>query len=369
MKQINRQHLSILLILLAGSGISISLVAKEKDPLPQVIVKQPQAVAVIIAKTSNRRLNIPAWGLVEPRERVDIRTRVEGTVDRVADGLVAGAVVRRGALLFTLDPRDYQIVLDEAAAAFEQVRQTLEIEKGRQEIARAEYELLRKDYTPDERNTARILRRPQLKEREAALQIASARREQAVLNLARTRLTAPCDGRVIDENLAPGHFMEKGSIALRVACTDRYHIIAGFSPGRILDPDIKTVSAVINGTVYPGELKGILPQIHPDTRRKQVLITLKGTDIPAGTYASVLLPGRFFKQVISLPKTALRAGKTIWVMRSDDTLDIRTVSLKGEDGESVIVDQGISPGDRVILSHIAGPVKGMKLRIKKDRHP
>ena len=369
MRYIKKQHIYTFLILLAGLGVSVSLVSGEKDPLPRGIVKKPQAVAVTIAKTSDYRLNIPAWGLVEPRERVDIRTRVEGTVDRVAEGLVAGAVVRRGALLFTLDPQEYQIALDEAAAAFEQVRQTLEIEKGRQEIARAEYELLRKDYTPDEQSTARILRRPQLREREAALQIASARREQAVLNLARTRLTAPCNGRVIDESLAPGHFMEKGSIALRVACTDRYHIIAGFSSGRILDPDIKTVSVVINGTVYPGDFKGILPQIHPDTRRKQVLIAVKGTDIPAGPYASVLLPGRFFKQVISLPKTALRAGKTIWVMRADDTLDIRTVSLKGEDGESVIVEQGINPGDRVILSHIAGPVKGMKLRIKKEKSP
>ena len=358
------------LVLLAGAGISFVLAAREHDALPQAVIKQPPAVAVTEVRILDVRLEIPAWGLVAPREHIDIHPQVSGQIVRMADRLTAGAGVEKGELLFALDARDYQNRLDEAEAAVEQAMQALEIEKGRQKIARAEYRLLLKSMDQDSldqesRNSALALRIPQLKEREAVLKSAVARRNQARLDLERTMLRAPCSGRIMEERIAVGHFMEAGSSGMSVACTDTYHIMALFSPEYGVDETQgRGVRVNIDGIEYPGQLKTILPQIDAGTRQKQALVAVTGERISVGAYAAVTLPGQLFEQVVSLPAQTLRAGNTVWVMTEDNRLEIRNIQVAAKNRKTIIVHSGLSETEKVILSHISSPINGMPLRIK-----
>lgn len=359
------------LVLLAGVGISFVLAAREQDTLPPAMIKQPPAVAVTAVRISDVRLEIPAWGFVAPKEHIDIRPQVSGQIVRLADRLTAGADVKEGDLLFALDARDYQNRLDEAEAGVEQAVQALEIEKGRQKIARAEYRLLLKSLDQDnlEYETpdgALALRIPQLKERDAVLKSAVAKRNQARLDLERTLLRAPCSGRIMEENIAVGHFMEAGSSGMSVACTDIYHILALFSSEYAVDKTQEQVRVDIDGTEYPGRLKSILPQIDEATRQKQALVEVTGEGISVGAYAAVTLPGQSFQQVVSLPAQTLRAGNTVWVITADNRLQIRKIMVAAKNRETILVRKGVSERDRVILSHISSPINGMRLRIKGE---
>lgn len=381
MRFFSLKRLAAPLVLLAGAGISFVLAAREHDALPPAAVKLPPAVAVTAAEIGDVRLEIPAWGLVAPREHIDIHAQVSGRIVRLADGLAAGAVVKQREVLFALDARDYQNRLDEAEADVEQAVQALEIEKGRQKIARAEYLLLKESLNGETRDSALALRIPQLKEREAVLKSAVARRNQARLDLERTLLRSPCTGRIMEENLAVGHFMEAGAGGMSVACTDTYHIMALFSPEYVVDEGesqvlvnevnenrvhVNQVRVNIDGREYPGQLKTVLPQIDADTRQKQALVAVAGEGISVGAYASVTLPGQLFRQVAALPVAALRAGDTVWVMTAQARLEIRNIRVAAKNRDTVLVRSGVSKTDRVILSHLSSPINGMALRVKEE---
>lgn len=362
MKHPKRKRWLAPVILITGFMLATILVISGEDEVPSGLLKKPMAVEVIQAQRISTRLNIPAWGLVEPRETVNIRPQVEGYIMSVDDHIVAGAPIQKDDVLFTIDPRDYQNSLQEAKATYEQARQDLEIEKGQQKIARAEYQLLQKN-GEKVKNNALALRLPQLKKSEAALSMAKAKLEQAKLDLERTTLHAPCDGQIMEEHIAVGQYAQNRAVLLKLVCTDQYHIQAAFSPDYNVDRETKSVKIIINGKTYPAILKTVLPQIDPDIRQKQALVTLSGVILPLGTYAEVALPGEKFDNIFVLPKTALRINNTVWVLTKENTLDIRPVTLAAQNGKQVFISKGLKSGDQIILSHIASPLKGMTLRL------
>lgn len=349
-------------ILITGLIIAVLLIASEEDELPSGLLSKPLAVEVIKARRSTLQLDVPAWGLVNPREQVDIRPQVEGSIVSVSDHIVAGSVVKQGDVLFTIDPRDFENRLAEAKATYEQARQALEIEKGQQKIAREEYKLLQQNDGAIT-NNALALRQPQLKEREAALSMAKAQLEQAELELERTTLNTPCDGQIMEESVAVGQYAENATIALSIACTDSYHITAFFRSDYSVDATKQKAIVTISGKAYPATLKTVLPQIDPATRQKQALVSVSDVVLPLGYYAAVTLPGLEFKNVIALPKAALRANNTVWILTADNTLDIRSVTLAAQNDEHIFVANGLEDGAQVIISHIASPLKGMELRL------
>jgi RND family efflux transporter MFP subunit len=349
-------------MLTAGLVVALVLVASEEDEIPSGLAKRPLSVDIVQATAQTLRADIPAWGLIAPREQIDIRPQVQGVVASVGRNLMAGASVTKDEVLFTIDPRDYEAALAEARAAYQQAQQAFEIEKGQQQIARAEYAMLSRNGSRIKKS-ALALREPQRKEREAALAMAKAKKDRAQIDVERTNLVAPCDGQIMHEEVAAGQYMDVGAQALTIACTDHYHVLVSFSPQQRPDPTIKDVHVVIDGQRHPATLASILPQIDTSTRQKQALIILKGKTLPLGAYVSVALKGEMLNQVTALPRSALRADNTIWVLREDSTLDIVPVTLAAQNDKQIFVNSGLAGNARVITSHIATPLKGMELRL------
>jgi RND family efflux transporter MFP subunit len=313
-------------------------------------------------KETDYRIRIPAWGFVEPRDTIDIRTEISGKVIHVPAGIYPGAAARKGILLFSIDARNHRNNLAEATAATKQARQALKIEKGRQVIARTEWEMLNNFKWWEHHNETLALRKPQLEEREAALVMATARQAQAALDVERTRITAPCDGLILKENLAKGRILNTDEVALQIACTECYQIMALFSPSYALDPAGRVVEIKVGPNRYKGTVKSVLPQINPETRQKQALVEFRCESISLGAYASLTLLGQSFKDVVVLPKEALRPGNTAWVLNESSTLEVRPVTVLAQDMLNVVIGKGLTGHDQVILSHIAGPLQGMELQ-------
>ena len=118
-----------------------------------------------------------------------------------------------------------------------------------------------------------------------------------------------------------------------------------------------------NEVRHEGVVKAVLPQIDPETRQKQALIEFGAERVSLGAYASLTLPGPSLKSVVVLPKEALRPGSTVWVLSESSTLEIRKVKIHAQDMLNVAIGEGLTGHDLVILSHIASPSQGMKLRM------
>lgn len=349
------------LIVLVGCLLTALMVALGEEDEMIITPVTPMSVETLAAKKTDYRIQVPAWGFIEPREIIDIRSEISGKITDVPESIFTGAAVNQGDRLFQIDDRSYRNVLKEAIAAKNLAEQAFEIEKGRQTIAQKEWALLEKSEWQGHKNKSLALRIPQLKERKAAVQIAAAKEAQAALNVERTRVSAPCNGVILSENLAEGKILDTGDIGMKIGCTECYHITALFSSEYSIDPDSQEVAVNVSSKRHEGRIKAVSPQINPETRQKQVLVEFQGKGLPLGAYVKLSLPGPSFRNAAVLPKETLRPGDTVWILSESNTLEIRKVAVLAQDMQNVVIGEGIAEDDRVILTHIASPLSGMKL--------
>jgi RND family efflux transporter MFP subunit len=370
------------LILMIGGATAALLMAQEEEVALPVTESSVRSVDTLAVRKGHYRIQVPAWGFIEPCDLIDIRTEIGGRVAGVSGSVFAGGKVAEGAILFSLDAGTYQNALAAAMAVHEQARQAMAIEKGHQAIARAEWQLLEKSQWQGKHNEALALREPQMRASEAEMQIAAARQAQAALDVARTRVTAPCTGVILSEDLAIGQVLATGDAVLELACTDRYFITAAFPAQYDLDTaaiatatagadvgatagadvDPKAVAFQVGTKRYTGVVKAVLPQIDPETRQKRALVAFTGQEVLLGAYVGLTLPGPSFEAVVVLPREALRPDSTVWVLDVADTLAIRKVEVLALDPLHAVIGDGLEAGERVIFSHIANPLEGLPLR-------
>jgi RND family efflux transporter MFP subunit len=359
----------VILIALLGCATTVLLLAQDEEDSLAQIERAPLGVETMRVVHTSYRVRIPAWGLVEPCETIEIRTQIAGKVAWVPPTVFAGAAVAPEMLLCLIDDRDYRNALAQAVAAREQAQQALEIEMGRQSIARAEWRLLDNAKWEPFSHKALALREPQLKACQADIRLAAVKQAQAELDVTRTRLTAPCSGIILDESLAAGQVLDAGDVVMRIACTARYHLMVAFAPDHRVDPQQKEAAITIGAYKTIGEVKSVLPQTDATTRHNQALVVFTAQGVPLGAYACVHLPGPFFEGVAVLPAEALRPESTVWLVSREGTLERRPVAVLGRDDTHIVIGEGLSDGDEVVLSHIASPLEGMALKTKEQHTP
>ncbi len=356
------------LIGMIGCTLTVLLIVLEEDEQIQILSEKPMSVKTIRVKKRDYQIQVPASGFINPSEVVDIRTEVSGKVTRVTEKLYPGVLVKKGQTLFTLDDRNYHNAKLVALGAKNKADQALEIEKGRQQIARSEWKLLKKSKLKRNKNKALALREPQLKERKADVEMAAARLAQAELDLERTRIKAPCNGVILSENLAVGKLFDRKDSGVEIGCTDSYHIPASFSPDYSVDSDSQKIVISFGTNRYEGRVKSVMPEIDPETRQKKALVAFNGKDVILNTYVQLLLPGPVFENVVILPLETLRSDNTVWILDEENRLEVRPVSVVGRDKQNVVIDSGLRESERVILTHIASPLSGMELAAMTQQH-
>jgi multidrug efflux pump subunit AcrA (membrane-fusion protein) len=182
----------VALPLLAGCGKSGG---PQAPPPPQV------SVAQVLVK------QVKDWdeftGRLQAVETVEIRPRVSGYIDKVA--FTEGSLVKRGTLLFVIDPRPYQAEYDRAAADLKRAKTALDL--GRIELTRVQRLKDSGAVSQEELDQ----RKSAVAQTEADVAGAGAALEAASLNLNFTKVTSPIDGRVSRAEVTRGNLVTGGS--------------------------------------------------------------------------------------------------------------------------------------------------------------
>ena len=125
----------------------------------------------------------------------------------------------------------------------------------------------------------------------------------------------------------------------------------------------------------------ILSDLETDGRMARLLVSVQdplGLKDPKrdraglliGDYVRIEILGREVDHVVRIPRTALRDNTEIWIAGKDGKLHIRPVETIWRDTDTVLLRDGIEPGERLIVSDLQTPVDGMTVRIeerKQDR--
>ncbi|QDU37757.1 Multidrug resistance protein MdtA precursor [Maioricimonas rarisocia] len=325
-------------------------------------------------------------GSVEPAQEIVLSPRVSGQVLELAPNFVPGGMVQKGDLLLQIDPADFTSVLSERQSALQQAEASLEIERGRQSLARKELDLLVD--TIEEANRSLVLREPQIKSIRAQVDAAKALVARAQLELDRTKIEAPFDAQILSRSVNVGSQVAPGDELARLVGIEKYWVIATV-PVRSLhwvqfsEADGEGSSATLHNpnTWLPGAerhatVSRMIGALDQQTRLARVVMTVEdplarnteGPPLILDTLLQAHINGRPIEDVIRLDRDYVHERDTVWVMK-DGKLEIRETDIVFRDADHAYIQDGLESGEEVVTTTLATVANGIGLRKVNESAP
>ena len=356
---------AIVLLSLVGA---VTLYATSPELVAQAPAPIPPAVRVLtVVPTSTEHL-VHSQGTVEPRTESALVPEVAGRVEWVAPALVSGGSFRAGDALLRIERDDYETNLDQARATLEQAE--AEAVNARFELERLAALLDRKLASRSQYEAAE--RRGRVAD--AALRAAEGGLSRAERDLARTSLTAPFDGIVRDERVDVGQFVNRGEAVATVYSHRDVEIRLPIADAQLAWLDLPAtgsdagapsveLEARFAGEArhWSGRIVRAEGAIDPRSRMVNVVARVEDPQpaLPVGLFVEARIRGRRVEDVVTLPRSALREGNRVLVVDGDDRMFYRDVEPLRFYGDAVMIERGLSAGERVCVSPVQTVVEGM----------
>jgi len=363
-----------LVLMLAGlgavaAGIHYGSNASAAESKHEAPAMAPAKVTVAPVEQQTLAEHRELIGRVDARETVEIRPRVSGHIDDVR--FQAGSIVKRGDILFVIDPRQYRAQVDLAAAAVERAKVRLDI--AEREAKRTGQLLATRAVSVEESDT----RNSRLAEARTDLAAAEATLSTAKLDLEYTEVRSPIRGKISRALVTSGNLVSSENLLTTVVSTGDVYVYADVDENTALTFDRLRREKKIDGTVavemqvgdekdYPhkGFIESADNRVDPATGTLVYRMIFPNEDesLVPGLYARVRLP-------VSEPAPALlvsersigtnQSQKFVLTVTPDNTVAYRTVKLGPVLQGKRVIREGIEPGDRVIVNGLQRVTAGM----------
>jgi len=375
--------LSIALITAGIAGAAyISKTAPKARKRPPV--KMLPLVQVISVHPAEEQILVPAMGTVIPAREIVLESRVAGEIMSIHPEFTAGGYLKKGSEILQIDPQDYELALTLAKARVKDAESKLKILQAEAAAAKDEWrEINRNRAGKNKEPSPLLIKKPQLTAAQAMLVAEKADVKKARLNLARTKITAPFNAIVRAKHVDIGSQVSGQDQLAELVGTDEYWIQASMPVDRLSwitiprnsgEPGSKVRIFYRNGIEITGTAIKLLGELEAGGRMARVLVEVKDPlgfnfaekkhpPLLIGEYVRIEIEGRLLKNVYSVPRTALRDNTRIWLVTKDDKLEIRTVETLWRDAQTVLLIDGLQPGEQLIVSDLSNPVNGMQLQV------
>lgn len=353
--------------------------AKLDRPDPRVSVRPLEARSGIIA--------VEGSGTIRPKAEISLSPQVGGRVVRMSPALTSGGAFRAGEVLMVIEQASYENAVHIARADVAQRRVDIALAEQEQVVAREEYRMLRArlgtESAPDTVLATRLaLREPQVEAARAALARAEAQLADAELNLKRTIVRAPFNGRVRSESVDVGQNLTPGQSVAQLFETDEVEMVASLSAAdaalveglwqKMAGDERVRIPAVVRSDFggeryewegYVDRVEGVLDPttrtINAVVRVPQPFASEGRPPLLIGSYVRALIDARHVEDYYALPRPALREGETVWVVSDDATLASAHVDIIQEMGDTVYFLTELPEGARIVTSDLAIMTEGM----------
>jgi RND family efflux transporter MFP subunit len=348
-------------------------------------VHQARFVEVRELNPSAREVVVDVMGTVVPAREVGVAAEVAGRIVWVSPELVPGGRFTAGDELARIERSDYELAVAQAEASLEVARAELAQEMGQQAVALREFELLG-DEEMSEEDQALVLRAPQLNMARAVVASAESALAEARLDLERTTVRAPFDCVVKERQMELGGRVNAGASLATVVGVEKYWVevsvpidelhwidIPGVNAETGSDARVYDSAAWGTGEFRAGRVFRLRPDLETSGRMARLLVEVQNPldltvavesrhPLVLGAYVRVEIAGKTVPNVVAVDREYVHEGNQVWIFSNDDTLDVREVEIVWSDDEKVYVDGGLRKGELLVVSDIATPVPGMKLR-------
>ncbi|MGF6778158.1 MdtA/MuxA family multidrug efflux RND transporter periplasmic adaptor subunit [Paraburkholderia sp. GAS334] len=336
----------------------------------------PQPVHVAAAKQGEMPVVLTALGTVTPLANVTVRTQLSGILQTVA--FQEGQMVKKGDVLAQIDPRPYQISLDNAQGTLAKDQALLQT--ARLDLKRYQTLLSQDSIAGQQVDTQASL----VRQYEGTVKSDQANINTFMLDLVYARITAPVSGRVGLRQVDAGNYVTPGDTNGIVVITQLQPISVLFTTSEdnlpAITKQIRT-GTKMSVTAYDrsnttsleaGFLETIDNQIDTTTGTVKLRATFQN---PNG----LLFPNQFvntrllvdvIKDAVIVPTSSVlngSMGQFVYVVKPDNTVTVRPVKVGPVDGERTSIKSGLQVGERVVIDGSDRLREGAKITIPADR--
>ena len=343
----------------------------EEAPAPDVIVE--------ILTPKDFQIQISSNGTTTPLTQTVLTAEVGGEVIYRSKKFSEGSSVIQCEILAKIDDTDLQLQYKNALLQLANAEVQYSLQLAEAEVAKEAWEKIGDGVASD-----LTLKKPQLKQAEALLEVAKAQVSSAEKKLNKTEIVAPYAGRIQSVNIDLGTTIIPGQpvgalytsseIEVTLAVKDNdLQFLSIPMDGRKLDSSeqalvkIKSFYKGKNQT-WIGRLERVDGVIDPVTRMINLIAVFKNdfieTDkpnLPIGLFVEAQIDGIILKDIFSIPVNAISENNEVYIVNNDSELVSRKLSILKKYSDFVIVKDGLKAGERIVISKLSTASNGIKV--------
>ena len=318
----------------------------------------PTPVVAALARNGEIDVIINGLGTVTPLRTVTVRSRVDGELMKVL--FQEGQMVKEGALLAEIDPRSFQVQLEQAQGQLAKDLALLE-------NAKLDFERYRTLFKQDSIAKQQVDTQQSLvRQYEGAVRVDRSQVENARLQLSYTKVTAPVSGRVGLRLVDPGNMVRAGDTNGLVVITQLQPAAVVFTVPQDSVPAV--MKRLQSGERIPvdawdreqkaklaeGALASADNQVDPATGTVKLKAQFDNADgaLFPNQFVNVRMKLDTLRDAVVIPAAAVQRGSQglfVYIVRGDNTVGQRPVKLGPAEGQRVAVLEGVAAGDAIVV--------------------
>ena len=343
----------------------------EEAPAPDVIVE--------ILTPKDFQIQISSNGTTTPLTQTVLTAEVGGEVIYRSKKFSEGSSVIKGEILAKIDDTDLQLQYKNALLQLANAEVQHSLQLAEAEVAKEAWEKI-----GDGVASNLTLKKPQLKQAEALLEVAKAQVSSAKNKLNKTEIVAPYAGRIQSVNIDLGTTIIPGQpvgamytsseIEITLAVKDNdLQFLSIPMDGRKLNPS-EQASVVIESFYkgktqsWEGKLERVDGVIDPITRMINLIAVFKNdfieTDkpnLPIGLFVEAKIDGITLKNIFEIPINSISKDNEVYIVDKDNQLELRKLTVLKKYSEFVIIKDGLKAGERIVTSKLSTASSGIKV--------
>jgi multidrug efflux system membrane fusion protein len=353
------------------AGIAYGIVRNMEAATATPLGPAAQAVVVAVAAEESFVRSVTGLGTVQAAGTVDIHAQITGTVTKIA--FTEGQAIRAGDLIAEIDARPYEAALIQAEAQL--ARDQSQLSNSQRDLQRFQ-QLSEKGFASGQQLETQ---RAAVNQLQAAVKGDQAAISKARTDLSYTRITSPIDGVTGIRGIDAGNIIRPTDTSPIVTVTQIEPVTAIFTlPAQNLDA-VRTGMAQkalvaeafdqANTTLLSrGELTVVDNQIDVKTGMVRLKATFPNKDrkLWPGAFVNVRLQTNTKSNAVTIPNIAVQHGTDgvfAFVVKPDNTVERRAVTVGGLNGDIALIEAGINAGERVVVDGYARLTQGARVRI------
>ncbi|MDP2562699.1 efflux RND transporter periplasmic adaptor subunit [Psychrobium sp. 1_MG-2023] len=384
MKIIKKLIPFVVLIVLVGIAVAIFYT----PPQTKKRGSRPAPSMIIEKQTINQapyQVTLQSFGKVTAKHQGQLTAQVSGQIVAVSPAFNEGSFFKKGEVLVSIDPRDYLIRVESAQAELAQAQVAYD-----EEVARSA-QAIKDRNTLGSLNEASdfALRKPQMAAAKAKLMAASANMKQAKLDVERTRIIAPYDGRLLTKNADIGQVINSNTNLASIFSTEVAEVRLPIknsqlalidlpnnhqSQQQVNDSSVSIINTIGGEAQYwPSTIARTSGSIDQNTQQiniiSEVLRPFDAADkrsLNIGQFVNATISGRTIADAIVIPNSTIYQGSYVYLYQ-DGKLQRRDIEIGFQNESDALVTSGLSAGEDLVTTPLGQVSSGTAVQLKGSK--